>query len=234
MTTSKRFSVPSRRVGKSAYGDGGPGSPVSLMTGHLKKLCHRYRQVQPFPLKPMDFFETVFPIELFLERTANDPRWVNLAKSINVESIGHFHVEGRDETHETFWVRNPNPVPAPRDLSITLVFPKSNPHFATVNAWVGKALEIHETIEEAMEYLRVFVGTVEHPANVEGFWPELRPFIGQFPDTVWNHPVKVRPKEVSIPAPKRRAEITDLLATCSLLSDIELAAWVKFPVQGET
>lgn len=221
-------------MGKAArlaemYGSGGPGSPVSLMTNHVKKLVVRYRQVRLFPLEPSDFFQSVFPAELFYERNANDPRWANLAKAINVEPVGHFHVEGRDYTHETFWVRAPDPIPAPSDLSLTLEFAKSNTHFATVNAWVGEALEVHDKIESALEELRMFIASVQHPEHVQNFWPEMVPFIGQYPDTVWNQKVKVRGRDLSIPTKARQEWITDLLATCSLLPDAEPVAWVKFP-----
>lgn len=233
----KRFSAISqqmRQIGKSAtlasmYGTGGPGSPVALMTGHLKRVVMRYRQVKPFPIPSSAFFESVFPLELFLERTSCDPRWMNLAKTLNVERVGHFHIDGRDSTHETFWVKHTGDVPSPRDLSMTLLFAKSNAHFDVVNQWVTEALRVHEEVDEILEYLRTFVASVQHPGNVDAHWPELKPFVGYFPDTVWKHPVKVRKNEVSVPNANTRAKITDMLATCSLLSDVELTAWVKFP-----
>lgn len=233
----KRFTAISakmRQMGKSAalggmFGGGGPGSPVSLMTTHLKRLCVRYRQVKPFPLKPGEFFETVYPLELFLERTANDPRWVNLAKCLNVEPVAHFHVEGRDETHETFWVKGSRGIPVPDDLSITLLYPASSPHFDVVNVWVGEALETHERIDGSMEMLRKFINSVKHPDHVANFWPELMPFIGEVPETMRKHVETVKGKEINLPALHVRNDITDLLATCSLLSDVEQVAWVKFP-----
>ena len=242
MTTSKtpttrRFTATyqamARQMGKSAalgamYG-GGPGTPSGIMTTHLKRRLTRYRQVRPFPLKPREFFETVYPIELFLERTSNDKRWQNLAKALNVEPVAHFHLEGRDPTHETFWVRNDQPVPAPADLSLTLEFPLSNPHYGAVTLWVTEALAIHARIDDAMEHLREFINTAMHPEHVRTYWPELLPFIGELPPSVMKHVEKLHKKNLSIPDKPKRDEITDLLATCSLLSDVESVAWVKFP-----
>jgi hypothetical protein len=199
------------------------------MTTNLKKLVIRYRQVRPFPIKTREFFESVYPLELFLERTANDPRWENLAKALNVEPVAHFHVEGRDETHETFWVKNDTPIPAPNDLSVTLLYARSNPHFDTVNGWIADALAMHDAIDGALEHLRVFVGSAKHPQNVEKFWPELMPFIGEMPSNIGRHIDKVRPQHATIPSKIQRDAITDLLATCSLLPDADTIAWVKFP-----
>jgi hypothetical protein len=200
------------------------------MTTHLKKLVIRYRQVRLFPLKPRDFFETVYPLELFLERTADDARWQNLAKALNVEPVAHFHVEGRDFTHETFWVKNDQPVPAPTDISETLLYAKSNPHFDLVNHWINDALEIHDKIEGVLEQLRGFIQEAKHPEHIKALWPELLPFIGEMPANVSRHVEKINVRTVkTLPIKRNRDEITDMLATCSLLSDVDLVAWVKFP-----
>ena len=241
MTTPKkppsRFAAVSqqmRQMGKAAalasmYGSGGPGSPVALMTVHLKKIVVRYRQVKLFPIKPRDFFESVYPIEMFLERTANDPRWQNLAKALNVEPVAHFHIEGRDATHETFWVKNDLPIPAPKDLSETLLYAKSNPYFDVVNHWVTEALDTHDLIDGVLEQLRGFINSAKHPTHVEKHWPQLMPFIGELPESALRHVEKISVKGLELPIKRNRDEITDLLATCSLLPDVDTLAWVKFP-----
>lgn len=233
---TKRFAAVAmaRQIGKLAalgamYGSGGPGSPVSLMTGHLVASVRKYRQVKPFPLPIDDFLASCYPPQLFDPHSENDARWINLAKALNVEPVVHFHVEGRDETNETFWVRGSKEMPAPSDLSMTLLYSGMNPHFGKVNAWVTEALLVHEHVEDSLEYLRVFIQTVKHPTHVKSFWPELLPFIGEMPESIMKHQEAVVRRTISLPTKERRDKITDLLATCSLLTPVELAAWVKFP-----
>jgi hypothetical protein len=127
-------------------------------------------------------------------------------------------------------VKNDLPVPAPNDISETLLYAKSNPSFDVVNKWVGEALEIHDTIEAVLEQLRTFVQEAKHPEHVESLWPELMPFIGEMPPSVLRHVEKINRRTIkSLPIKRNRDEITDMLATCSLLSDVDLVAWVKFP-----
>lgn len=234
----KRFAAShARQMGKAArladmYGSGGPGSPVSLMNQHIKRILVRYKQVQPFPLKPSEFFASVLPAELFIDRNADDPRWQNLMHALNVEPVGHFHIEGRDTTHETFWVRSESDIPAPRDLSMTMTFAVKNPYFDTVNAWVTDALKVHDVIEDAVGDLRDFISSVQHPVHVQNHWPQILPFIGSMnADIVNKHVPVVKGRDIHMPGKDRRAALTDLLATCSLLSDAPLNAWVKFPEQ---
>lgn len=238
--TPKRFAAShARQLGKAAklatmYGVGGPGSPVSIMNGNLKKILVRYRQVVPFPLKSSEFFASVLPPELFIDRNADDPRWRNLMHALNVEPVGHFHIEGRDTTHETFWVRSDHQIPAPKDLSVTMTFAARNPYFEQVNDWVTDALKVHDVIDDALGDLAEFINSVQHPVHAKAHWPQIEPFLGHMNADVLNkHVPVIKTRDVALPGRERRDGITSLLATCSLLSDATLNAWVKFPENVE-
>jgi hypothetical protein len=241
MTTSEQTAQTFRGVTREATGQGGKTRHDVRNGGAWLPRLHYEREyqkdsrsVQPFPLKPSEFFMSVLPPELFVDRNADDPRWRNLMHALNVEPVGHFHIEGRDETHETFWVRSDHQIPAPKDLSVTMTFAARNPYFKQVNEWVTDALKVHGVIDDAIADLAEFIHSVEHPVHAVAHWPQIEPFLGQMNADVLNkHVPVIKTRNVALPGRERRDGITSLLATCSLLPDATLNAWVKFPENVE-
>lgn len=237
MASKRRFVMPARKQGKNSRptpSTDGPGSPGHLMRYRVKTLLARMRNTLDFPMPRLDFLKSVYPPELFtpVSKAAAVP-WANLLASVNMGKYAHFCVTGRGES-ETFWVTHPDGenLPTPADVSTTMLFDDSNPHFKLVSSWLDVALEIQGDMAMIYDKAGEFLMRAKHPVHVEEYWPELFTFVASaVPDrtaqAIWKHS-----SALALPIKRVRDEVTDVLAKCSLLPEKPCVAWVQFP-EGE-
>jgi hypothetical protein len=228
--------MPTRKIGKTMGDSTGPGSPAHLMEWRVKTLLARMRNTIGFPVPIVDFLKTVYPREIFepVQNREAAP-WDNLLTTVNLGKYAHFSIEGHTD-NETFWVCHPegDELPAPADVSVTLTFSRHNPYFDTVNVWVAKALELHVDLAQMHDSARGFIMRAKHPVHVARYWPELHAFVAAaVPELAARSLALEAPSNtLALPGKRARDEITDALAKCSLLPEVECQAWVQFP-EGE-
>lgn len=212
---------------QAAYG----GSPAQLMRAQVRRLLNRQRQLAAFPVNVDEFTASLFPDGVFRDHRELSIKERNLLSAVAWAAVITVEVEG-----EVFWVRRADGrgVPTPTDVGAVVKLDPRYPYYEAIVTWFRQAGELHVRLDNYAQITDSFLSAAKHPRYVREHWPGLLPFIGadSLPPTMQQQAADDKPNvrivASSLPSEEVRLLVENLLAECSLLSDVEVHAWVGY------
>lgn len=212
--------------------EGQRGTPVQQMQAHLRSLLQRLRLTVPFDIDKHDLMEQCMSKGFWRD----DRRAENVRLAMKMEDLAFFQTVADNNTgtlEGVFWCRYDDKVPAPFEAMAAFIVPSDVPFLTELHAWLVKATELNVAIMTATKLVTGYANAMKHPLNIQSHWPELWPFVANVGagNKTFDKAVPAVPPHLAATARIDRsiaANITNMLATATLLPDAQPTAWVGF------